>query len=226
MVHGLVYGSPMTDSQSKKQHRVETVMNAAPVIPVVIVDDPAKAVLMARALVKGGLPAIEVTLRTARALDCLAAVAEEVEGAIPGAGTVLDPAQIAAVEKAGAQFMVSPGSSPVLLDAAENSTVPMLPGAATASEMMALGERGYRFLKFFPAGPAGGPTYLKALSSPLPQFRICPTGGVNVDNAADYLGLSNVLCVGGSWVAPQKLVEAGDWEAIEALAFAAAAMKA
>ena len=195
---------------------------AAPVIPVVIVDDPETAVLLARALVQGGLPAIEVTLRTARALDCLAAVAAEVEGAIPGAGTVLDAAQIAAVEKAGAQFMVSPGASPNLLDAADDSEVPLLPGAATAGEMMRLGERGYQHLKFFPAGPAGGPAYLKALSSPLPQFRICPTGGVSSANAGEYLALPNVLCVGGSWVAPEGRMRQGDWQEIEMLARKAA----
>ncbi len=215
----------MTKNQIARQQSLESIMKAAPVIPVVIVDDPAKAVVMARALVAGGLPAIEVTLRTARALDCLAAIATQVEGAIAGAGTVLDPSHVKAVEAAGAKFMVSPGVSPKLLDAAEDSPVPLLPGTATASEMMALGERGYRHLKFFPASVAGGAPYLKALSSPLPQFRFCPTGGVSISNAREYLSLPNVPCVGGSWVAPAEAIEKGDAAAIEALAREAAALR-
>jgi 2-dehydro-3-deoxyphosphogluconate aldolase / (4S)-4-hydroxy-2-oxoglutarate aldolase len=212
----------MNKSQIAKQQTLETMMRAAPVIPVVIVDDPRKAVTMARALVAGGLPAIEVTLRTARALECLAAIAAEVEGAIAGAGTVLEQSQIKAVTEAGARFMVSPGTSPRLLDAADDSEIPLLPGTATASEIMTLGERGYRHLKFFPASLAGGHQYLKALASPLPQFRFCPTGGISLANAKDYLALPNVLCVGGSWVAPAQAVESGDSAAIEALAKAAA----
>ncbi len=216
----------MSTSQNAKQNILEAMMKAAPVIPVVIIDDPRKAVIMARALVAGGLPAIEVTLRTPRALECLAAIAAEVEGAIPGAGTVLEPAQIEAVAAAGAQFMVSPGTSPKLLDAAGESPVPLLPGTATASEIMALGERGYRHLKFFPASVAGGAPYLKALSSPLPQFRFCPTGGISLANARDYLALPNVLCVGGSWVAPAEAVEKGDSAAIEELARQAVSLRA
>jgi 2-dehydro-3-deoxyphosphogluconate aldolase/(4S)-4-hydroxy-2-oxoglutarate aldolase len=215
----------MTKAQIAKQQQLETLMTVAPVIPVVIVDNPKQAVVMARALVAGGLPAIEVTLRTARALDCLTAIAAEVEGAIPGAGTVLQPSQIKAVEAAGAQFMVSPGTSPKLLDAAEDCKVPLLPGTATASEIMTLGERGYTHLKFFPASLAGGHAYLKALASPLPQFRFCPTGGISLANARDYLALPNVLCVGGSWVAPGDLVEMGDAYAISELARGAAALK-
>ena len=212
----------MNKSQIAKQQALEAMMRAAPVIPVVIVDDPRKAVTMARALVAGGLPAIEVTLRTARALECLAAIAAEVDGAIAGAGTVLEQSQIKAVAAAGAKFMVSPGTSPRLLDAADDSEIPLLPGTATASEIMTLGERGYRHLKFFPASLAGGHQYLKALASPLPQFRFCPTGGISLANAKDYLALPNVLCVGGSWVAPAQAVENGDSAAIEALARAAA----
>jgi len=200
-------------------------MKAAPVIPVVVADDVANAVLLARALVEGGLPAIEVTLRTPVAIEALRAISAQVEGAIPGAGTVLDANQIAAVEKAGAKFMVSPGASPNLMDAAEDSSIPLLPGVATAGEMMTLGERGYRHLKFYPASLAGGAPYLKALSAPLPQYKFCPTGGIGPDNARDYLGLDNVLCVGGSWVAPQALVEAGDWPGITRLAKAAARLK-
>ena len=199
-------------------------MMAAPVIPVVVIDDVKKAIGLARALVAGGLPAIEITLRTPNALDCIRAVAQEVEGAITGAGTVLDFKQMRAVELAGAKFMVSPGTSPKLLDAADDSSVALLPGAATSSEMMALGERGFTYLKFFPAEAAGGSNYLKSISSPLPQFKICPTGGVSLANAINYLKLPNVLCVGGSWVAPADLVEKEDWASIEILAREAAAL--
>lgn len=211
-------------SQANKQTSLEQMMTAAPVIPVVSVNDPAKAVQMARALTKGGLPAVEVTLRTDKAVECLAAIAGEVEGCIPGAGTVLSAGQIGKCEKAGARFLVSPGASPALLDAAEDSEVPLLPGTATASEIMRLGERGYRHLKFFPAEPAGGVAYLKAIAAPLPQFRFCPTGGVSAQTAGTYLALPNVLCVGGSWVAPAELVEKGDWSGIEALARSASAI--
>lgn len=209
-----------------KQEFLHKLMSAAPVVPVVVVNDPKAAVLLARALVAGGLPAIEITLRTANAIDCIKAVADEVEGAIAGAGTVLTKEQIHSVEEAGAKFMVSPGVSPNLLAAAEDSPVALLPGAATSSEMMALGELGYEHLKFFPAGAAGGPNYLESISSPLPQFKICPTGGVSLKNAMDYLALPNVLCVGGSWVAPSKLIDAGDWQGIEALAKAASKLSA
>lgn len=193
-------------------------MTAAPVIPVVVVDDPQTAVALARALVEGGLPAIEITLRTPRAVECIAAVSAEVEGAIAGAGTVLDRRQVEAVEKAGAKFMVSPGASPGLIAAASGSPVPLLPGTATASEMMRLGEAGFTHLKFFPAEAAGGASYLKSIASPLPQFRFCPTGGIGPENAGDYLRLPNVLCVGGSWVAPAGMIAAGDWAGITRLA--------
>lgn len=208
----------------EKHEIVHRTMTAAPVIPVVVIDDSRKAVQLARALVAGGLPAIEITLRTPNAIDCVKAVADEVDGAIAGAGTVLDTRQMEAVAKAGAQFMVSPGTAPRLLDAADQCDVALLPGAATASEMMALGERGYKYLKFFPAGPAGGANYLKSIASPLPHFGICPTGGVSLANAREYLSLANVLCVGGSWVAPNAMVEAEDWGGIEQLAREAAGL--
>ncbi|MEC9343955.1 MAG: bifunctional 4-hydroxy-2-oxoglutarate aldolase/2-dehydro-3-deoxy-phosphogluconate aldolase [Pseudomonadota bacterium] len=207
-----------------KQSAVEAVMMAAPVIPVVVIDDVAAAVSLARALVAGGIPAIEVTLRTPRALECLAAIAGEVEGALPGAGTVLTRAQVEAVERAGAKFMVSPGAAANLLDAAADSALPLLPGAATASEVMALAESGYRHLKFFPAAQAGGPAYLGALASPLPHVRFCPTGGISAANAADYLAQPNVLCVGGSWLAPAKRIAEQDWTGITGLAREAAAL--
>lgn len=201
-----------------KQDFIHSLMTAAPVIPVVVINDPKTAVALAKALVAGGLPAIEITLRTPNAFECIKAVADEVEGAIVGAGTVLNKVHITAVEKAGAKFMVSPGTSPNLLAAAEDTPVALLPGAATGSEMMALGELGYSHVKFFPAGAAGGPNYLKSIGGPLPDFKICPTGGVSLSNAMDYLTLPNVLCVGGSWVAPNDLIEAGDWAGIEKLA--------
>jgi len=205
--------------------QTRTILTTAPVIPVIVIDDVAAAVPMAKALVAGGLPVLEVTLRTEAALDAMRAMAAEVEGAIVGAGTVLTPAQLSAVEGAGAKFVVSPGASPTLLDAADDSPVPLLPGAVTASEAMTLLERGYRCQKFFPAEPAGGRHYLKSLSSPLPDISFCPTGGITAATAEAYLALPNVLCVGGSWVTPNDAVASGDWGRIEALAREASALK-
>ena len=172
----------------------------------------------ARALVAGGLPVIEITLRTGAALEAIEAIAGEVEDAIVGAGTVLSKGQLVAAARAGARFLVSPGINPDLLKAAEDSPVPLMPGAATASEVMTLMDAGYTIQKFFPAEPAGGIAYLKALASPLPAIRFCPTGGIGRDNAAAYLALANVVCVGGSWVAPRRRHRAGDWSRIESLA--------
>jgi 2-dehydro-3-deoxyphosphogluconate aldolase / (4S)-4-hydroxy-2-oxoglutarate aldolase len=205
--------------------KIEKVMCAAPVIPVLIVEDPRKAVPMAEALVRGGLPAIEITLRTAHALEVINAVNEHVEGAIVGAGTVLDGKQYDAAVSAGARFIVSPGATANLLDAADQHSVPLLPGAATASEVMFLLERGYERLKFFPAEQAGGASYLKSLSSPLAAAKFCPTGGVSLDKASDYLKLPNVLCVGGSWIADARAIAEDDWSGIETRAKAAAALK-
>ena len=187
-------------------------------MPVLVIKDLAHAVPLARALVAGGLKAIEITLRTPVALDAIRAVADEVEGAVPGAGTVLNAEQYHQAVAAGSQFIVSPGTTQELLDVARKSPVPMLPGAATPSEVMALREEGYQVLKFFPAEQAGGVAYLKSLSSPLAGTMFCPTGGITPDNARDYLALPNVICVGGSWVAPAALVEAGDWDGITRLA--------
>lgn len=205
--------------------RLDPVLTAAPVIPVLVVDDPLAAVPMARALVAGGLPAIEITLRTPRALEAIRAVAGEVEGALVGAGTVLEPAHYAAAVAAGATFVVSPGATDRLLAAAGDHDVPLLPGAATASEVMRLLEAGYRRLKLFPAEAVGGVALLKALSSPLPEAAFCPTGGITEASAASYLKLSNVLCVGGSWIATAQAVAAGDWAGIEARARAAAGLR-
>jgi len=201
------------------------ILSAAPVVPVLTIEDRAQAVPLARALVAGGLTALEITLRTSAGLDCIRAIAAEVEGANVGAGTVLDARQLADAVRAGAKFLVSPGATPGLIEAAGASEVPFLPGIATAGEAMALAERGYRYLKFFPAEPAGGVPYLKALAAPLPGIRFCPTGGIGAGNAATYLALPNVVCVGGSWVAPGEALAAGDWAKVTALAKAAAGLR-
>jgi 2-dehydro-3-deoxyphosphogluconate aldolase/(4S)-4-hydroxy-2-oxoglutarate aldolase len=201
--------------------RLEPILLSAPVVPVLIIKDIATAVPLARALVAGGLKVLEITLRTDAALAATKAIIDQVDGAITGLGTVLDAGQMRQAEEIGAAFMVSPGGSPALLDAAEDCSVPLLPGAATASEAMTLLERGYGFQKFFPAEQAGGAAYLKALFSPLASIRFCPTGGISPKNAGDYLALGNVVCVGGSWVAPADAVGAGDWARIEDLARAA-----
>ncbi|MBB3226718.1 2-dehydro-3-deoxyphosphogluconate aldolase/(4S)-4-hydroxy-2-oxoglutarate aldolase [Luteibacter sp. Sphag1AF] len=212
-------------STEAKQKLVEDTLRLAPVVPVVIIDDAASAVGMARALVAGGVPAIEITLRTAAALDAVRAIAAEVEGAVVGVGTVLTARDLENAFKAGAKFAVSPGSAPRLLDAADDSELPLLPGAATSSEAMNLLERGYRFQKFFPAVPAGGPKLIGAWASPLPQITFCPTGGISLANARDFLSLPNVVCVGGSWLTPAALLASGDYAAIEALAREAAALR-
>ena len=199
-------------------------VDLAPVIPVVVLRDVATAVPLARALVAGGLPVIEVTLRTPQALAAIAAIAAEVPEAVIGAGTVLTPADVAASVSAGARFLVSPGAPARLLDAMADCGVPYLPGAATATEVMALLERGLREVKFFPASDAGGPSYLRSLGGPLPGVRFCPTGGITLATAPDYLALPNVGCVGGSWITPQDALQAHDWHRVEALAREAAAL--
>lgn len=216
----------MNNAMQKKQAAVEAALRLAPVVAVVVIDDLAAAVPLAKALVAGGIRAIEITLRTACALDAIRAVANEVEGAVVGSGTVLTPADLLASEKAGAKFAVSPGSTSVLVDAAADSALPWLPAAATGSEAMNLFERGYRFLKFFPAVPAGGVSLLKAWAAPLPGIKFCPTGGVTPSNAPDFLSSPNVVCVGGSWLSPKDLLKGSDWKKVEELARAAAALKA
>jgi 2-dehydro-3-deoxyphosphogluconate aldolase/(4S)-4-hydroxy-2-oxoglutarate aldolase len=207
------------------QASLEPILRLSPVVPVIVIHDLAHAVPLARALVAGGTPAIEVTLRTPVALDAIRAIAGEVEGAQVGAGTVLTPRDLEAAASAGARFAVSPGATPALLDAAAYSHVPLLPGAATAGEVMALLERGYKLQKCFPAAAIGGPALLRSWSGPLPAARFCPTGGITAGNAREYLSLPNVVCVGGSWLAPRAAVEAGDWVAIEQLARTAAALR-
>ncbi|MEM9106189.1 MAG: 2-dehydro-3-deoxy-phosphogluconate aldolase [Pseudomonadota bacterium] len=190
----------------KKTERLVSILQLQPVVPVLMVDRVATAIPLAKALVAGGLKAIEITLRTDAALDAIKAVADEVEGAEVGAGTILNTRQFEAAVSAGSKFIVSPGTTQELLDVASRSKVPMLPGAATPSEIMALREEGYAVMKFFPAEQAGGAAYLQALASPLGGISFCPTGGITPNNAADYLALPNVICVGGSWVAPKQLV--------------------
>lgn len=201
----------------------EKICALAPVIPVLVVKDPAIAQSLAKALVAGGLPALEVTLRTPAALEVIAEMAK-VEGGVVGAGTLLTPKDVTDAVAAGAKFGVSPGATDILLTACEAADLPVLPGAATSTEVMRLLERGYRVQKFFPAEANGGAPALKAIGAPLPQVRFCPTGGVTPAYAPSYLGLSNTLCVGGSWVAPQALIDAGNWEGITDLARTAATL--
>ncbi|WP_296425069.1 bifunctional 4-hydroxy-2-oxoglutarate aldolase/2-dehydro-3-deoxy-phosphogluconate aldolase [Yoonia sp.] len=189
----------------------------APVVPVLVIDDASTAADLARALIAGGLPALEVTLRTPAALDAIREMAA-VPGGVVGAGTLLTPKDVEAAKAAGATFGVSPGATDLLLDACEANDLPLLPGIATASEAMRLLERGYWVQKFFPAEANGGAAALKAIGAPIPQVKFCPTGGVSLKNAHEYLSLSNTLCVGGSWVAPNDKVRAGDWAGITALA--------
>ncbi|MFI8945571.1 bifunctional 4-hydroxy-2-oxoglutarate aldolase/2-dehydro-3-deoxy-phosphogluconate aldolase [Streptomyces sp. NPDC053750] len=203
-----------------------SVLDLAPVVPVVVVDDLADAVPLARALVAGGLPAIEVTLRTPVAVDAIRAIAGEVPGAVVGAGTVVTPGQVDDVVAAGARFLVSPGWTDLLLETMRGSGVPFLPGVSTTSEVVALLERGVREMKFFPAEAAGGTAYLKALAAPLPQARFCPTGGIGPASAPEYLALPNVGCVGGSWMLPKDAVAGRDWGRVEQLAREAAALSA
>jgi 2-dehydro-3-deoxyphosphogluconate aldolase/(4S)-4-hydroxy-2-oxoglutarate aldolase len=196
-----------------------------PVIPVLTIERAGDAVPLAKALVAGGLRVLEVTLRTPVALEAAKAIAADVAGAVVGIGTVTRPADIEPALKAGAKFLVSPGTPPALSDALARVPVPVLPGCATVSEALAHAERGFQCLKFFPAEAAGGVVWLKAASAPLPHLRFCPTGGIDMRNAAAYLALANVLAVGGSWVAPREAVAAGRFAAITALAREAAALR-
>jgi 2-dehydro-3-deoxyphosphogluconate aldolase / (4S)-4-hydroxy-2-oxoglutarate aldolase len=197
----------------------------APVIPVLTIERAADAVPLARALAKGGLPVLEITLRTEAALEALRLIAAEVRDAIVGAGTVLNAGQLEQARRAGAQFAVSPGCTPALAQEGTSSGMPFLPGVQTVSEAMALMEQGFRLLKFFPADTSGGVGWLKAAAAPLAGLRFCPTGGVTAETAPAYLALGNVACVGGSWVAPKDAVAAGDWNRVERLAAAAADLK-
>ncbi|NSX55719.1 bifunctional 4-hydroxy-2-oxoglutarate aldolase/2-dehydro-3-deoxy-phosphogluconate aldolase [Parasulfitobacter algicola] len=209
----------MTPQDASK--RTEEICRLAPVVPVLVIDDISHARPLAQALIAGGLPALEVTLRTPVALEVIAEMAK-VPGNKVGAGTLLTPGDIKSAKAAGATFGVSPGATDALLQACEDEDLPLLPGAATATEAMKLLERGYRIQKFFPAEASGGAPALKAIGAPIPQVRFCPTGGVTPENAPGYLALGNTICVGGSWVAPKDKVATNDWAAIEELARLAA----
>ena len=205
---------------------VEDLVGLAPVVPVVVIDDVADAVPLAGALVRGGLPAIEVTLRTPAALEAIERIAAEVPGAVVGAGTVTVTRQVTEAFAAGARFLVSPGATPTLLDALQDGGMPFLAGTATASDVVALLERGIDHAKFFPAEAMGGVRTLRAFGGPFPQMRFCPTGGIDPANARDYLALFNVACIGGSWMVPRDAIAVGDWDTVEALAAEAAALGA
>lgn len=206
---------PLSPREASK--RTREICSLAPIVPVLVVDDAGSARSLAEALVAGGLPALEVTLRTPAALDAIRAMAE-VPGGHVGAGTLVTPEDVRAAKAAGATFGVSPGATDELLAACEAEDLPLLPGAATATEAMHLLARGYDMLKFFPAEASGGAPALKAIGAPLPQITFCPTGGISPANAETYLSLPNVLCAGGSWVAPKNRVAVGDWAGIEVLA--------
>ncbi len=201
-----------------------SVLDLVPVVPVVVLDDPATAVPVARALVAGGLPVIELTLRTPVALDALHAIAAEVPDITIGAGTILEPHQAKEAAAAGAAFLVSPGATPTLLGAMRDTGLPFLPGTATVSEMLTALEAGCTELKFFPAEQSGGAAFLKSISSVLPAARFCPTGGITATTAPSYLTLPNVGCVGGSWITPPDAIHARDWHRITTLAREAAAL--
>jgi 2-dehydro-3-deoxyphosphogluconate aldolase/(4S)-4-hydroxy-2-oxoglutarate aldolase len=201
------------------------VMQDSPVIPVIVLNDVAHAVPMARALVAGGIRMLEVTLRTSQALACIEAIAKEVPEAIVGAGTVRNAADAKAAANAGAKFAVSPGYTPAVAQACRDEGLSLLPGVATGSEIMMAQEDGYTELKFFPAMQAGGPAMLKAWGGPFFDVRFCPTGGVTAQNAAEFLSLSNVACVGGSWLVPAEALAKGDWARIEMLAREACQLK-
>jgi len=199
----------------------EALLRHAPVIPVLTVEGADDAVPLATALVAGGLPLLEVTLRTEGALKAITAMAQQVPGAIVGAGTIRTADQAKAAVDAGATFLVSPGATPQVIAAVQKLGVPFLPGCATASEAMRLSEEGFRFLKFFPAEAAGGVNYLKSLAAPLADLRFCPTGGIDAEKAKAYLALPNVVCVGGSWITPAAALKAGDWATVTRLSLEA-----
>lgn len=204
---------------------IRSVLAESPVMPVIVLEEVAHAVPLARALVAGGIRVLEITLRTAVALECIRAIAAEVPDAILGAGTVASPADLDAAAKAGATFAISPGASPELLAAARSAPIPFLPGVMTPSDVITAMATGLDTFKLFPAAQAGGIGMLKALAGPFPDLRFCPTGGIDVNSAPDFLALPNVACVGGSWLCPADRVRAGDWDAITALARAAVALR-
>jgi 2-dehydro-3-deoxyphosphogluconate aldolase / (4S)-4-hydroxy-2-oxoglutarate aldolase len=201
------------------------IMHASPVIPVIAIEKLEHAVPLAKALVAGGIRVLEVTLRTSHGLPAIRAIAQEVPDAILGVGTLTQPEELRAAREAGAVFGVSPGLTPRLIEASKSSGLPLLPGVMTPSEVMLAREAGFRQLKLFPAMQAGGVGMLNAIAGPLPDVLFCPTGGVSQDNAPQFLACKNVACVGGSWLCPKELVEAGGWDQITALAKAASKLR-
>ncbi|SDX34182.1 2-dehydro-3-deoxyphosphogluconate aldolase / (4S)-4-hydroxy-2-oxoglutarate aldolase [Collimonas sp. OK242] len=210
----LLYGNQLLD-----------IMRASPVIPVIAIDDIEHAVPLAKALVAGGIRVLEVTLRTVHGLPAIRAIAEQVPGAIVGVGTLTQADEFVAARDAGAVFGVSPGLTPALIAAAKSSGLPLLPGVMTPSEVMAAREAGFRQLKLFPAVPAGGVGMLNAIAGPLGDVTFCPTGGISLDSAPQFLACKNVACVGGSWLTPKELLKSGDWARITALAVAASQLR-
>jgi 2-dehydro-3-deoxyphosphogluconate aldolase/(4S)-4-hydroxy-2-oxoglutarate aldolase len=204
---------------------IEKILSSAPVVPVVVIEKLEDAAPLARALYNGGLKALEITLRTPIAAEAVKLMKEAVPEAYVGTGTVVDKATFNASVEAGADFMVSPGVNDELLALAKDADIPFLPGAATPSEVMKLASYGFKFLKFFPAEAAGGTAMLKSIGGPLPQVTFCPTGGISLETAPNYLALKNVICVGGTWMLDKQLIENKDWQAIEALARQASELK-
>lgn len=200
-------------------------LSLSAVLPVVAIEDAAAAGPLARALLAAGVRTVEITQRTPAALEAIRVAAAAAPELVVGAGTVLSEEDLVAAAEAGARYALSPGATPDLLRAARHAPIPLIPGVATASELMAGLALGYSCFKFFPAEQLGGAAALKALGAPMPRARFCPTGGVNLENAPAYLALDNVLCVGSSWVAPAALIKAGDWSGIEARARQAAALR-
>ncbi|MFC3034076.1 bifunctional 4-hydroxy-2-oxoglutarate aldolase/2-dehydro-3-deoxy-phosphogluconate aldolase [Pseudoalteromonas fenneropenaei] len=204
---------------------IETILSAAPVVPVVVIDNLEDAAPLAKALYAGGLKALEITLRTPVAAEAVKLMKQAVPEAYVGTGTVVDKATFQASVAAGADFMVSPGVTDELIELAKSTDIPFLPGAATPSEVMRLAAHGFKYLKFFPAEAAGGAPMLKSIGGPLPQVKFCPTGGISLDTAPTYLALNNVVCVGGTWMLDKQLIANKDWQAIEALAKQASQLK-
>ncbi|WP_230411076.1 bifunctional 4-hydroxy-2-oxoglutarate aldolase/2-dehydro-3-deoxy-phosphogluconate aldolase [Collimonas humicola] len=215
----------MTSSNLLYGNQLLDIMRASPVIPVIAIDDIEHAVPLAKALVAGGIRVLEVTLRTVHGLPAIRAIAEQVPGAIVGVGTLTQADEFVAARDAGAVFGVSPGLTPALIAAARSSGLPLLPGVMTPSEVMAAREAGFRQLKLFPAVPAGGVGMLNAIAGPLGDVTFCPTGGISLETAPDFLACKNVACVGGSWLTPKDLLKAGDWTRITALAAAASKLR-
>jgi 2-dehydro-3-deoxyphosphogluconate aldolase / (4S)-4-hydroxy-2-oxoglutarate aldolase len=203
---------------AQRDAALDAILAANRIIPVITIDRVADAVPLARALVAGGVTALEITLRTPVALDAAKAIIAEVPGAIVGLGTVTRPADFDAAERIGARFVISPGTTPALLRSAATRPMPYLPGVATASDLMAAMEAGYRTVKFFPAVQAGGITAIRALAGPFPDIRFCPTGGIGEANAAEWLAVPCIAAVGGSWLAPTDLIRSGDFAGITAIA--------